>query len=1113
MSTGPGAGKADSMGAARAPAPWRAARAGCASRLATLALGMLLCLPYLPALAAEPAREAWLRAASEARILIENNLPQAQREVQRLRAALPADAPPADQARILNLMARLEIYQGKTTLAGEHAEAALALASRNGERIGQAEADLNLALNSVNAGKIDELITAANNGVAVLEGVNRPDLLSEAMLRMAMMYHRLGQLDQSTNMTMQTMEIARHSNDPLALTYAHQGLALSFSLNDRQAEARDNYIQMRLQARAAHSKMLEAYALNGLSVAMLHLGDKVAAEALIRQAIALFREVGAPFGVSHTLYTMGDMLRRAGRYAEAVPVFSEVVDTYERYDNVIGLWFALMARSDVHSALGNEAAAWSDAERAYQLAQKIGLPTYMVDSAQRMAALYAARGDHKRAYALAFEASQLNSSAKRTKASDRLVELIKRYEAESKQRAIVALELSNKQQREELNRRRFEQRWLWGTLVGVIVVLSVLALLLLRLRRSHATIQSLNAGLEQRVQARTAELRLQTRYLRTLIDTLPWRVWFKDTASRYLAVNQAAADHCGLGADQLVGKSDNEVRAPALAEAQRSDDLEVMQSRHAKIVEERADLDGAAGWIETFKAPVLDDDGSALGTVGFARDISERKAAEAARDLALAEAQRLAQVRSDFLAQMSHELRTPLNGILGYAQILRRDRALDQTQRRAVGVIQHSGEHLLNLINDILELAKIEAGKLTLSPSNVALPRFVNAIAEMIRVKADQKGLAFSCELAAGLPAAIEVDEKRLRQILLNLLSNAIKFTDRGHVRLAVMLSPAGKLRFEVHDTGVGIAPEQRDIIFQAFEQTGDIGRRRGGTGLGLAITRQFLQLMGGEIAVRAAEGGGSVFWFELDPRPASVPHDSPAIEQLVTGYEGARRRVLVADDMPENRMLAHDMLVPLGFEVVEAADGEQAVMQALALRPDLILMDIVMPRMDGFQATAQLRSLAGLDKVPVIAMSAGASEADRVRYVAAGMDGFLPKPVDYDALLALLASLLGLHWTVATPAPAPLAVPVAQAPAAIVLEPPSAAELAVLLRLAKIGNMNDIVQRARQIAALDERHAPFADSLSALAAGYQSKAVLRFVEAHLARQAEQTPGALGQDA
>jgi PAS domain S-box-containing protein len=516
--------------------------------------------------------------------------------------------------------------------------------------------------------------------------------------------------------------------------------------------------------------------------------------------------------------------------------------------------------------------------------------------------------------------------------------------------------------------------------------------------------------LEQRVQVRTAELRQQARYLRTLIDMLPMWAWFKDSESRFLAVNQAAADDLGWAADEVAGKSDLDVNPPELADTYRADDVEVMSSRKQKTVQEPRTLRGKTIWLEVFKAPVIDEDGTVLGTVGVARNISEQKATEAAREAALAEAQRLARLRSQFLAHMSHELRTPLNGILGYAQLLLRDKTLDARHVVGLTVIRKSGDHLLALINDILDLARVEAGRAELYRQDVSLRGMVQALAEMIGVRAAQKGLEFRCELAPNLPDAIYADEKRLRQVLLNLLDNAIKFTDHGKVLLRVELVRPGRLRFLVQDTGIGIAPDQLGAVFQPFEQAGDERRRAQGSGLGLAISREFVRLMGGSIQVSSELGVGTCFSFELESRAAEASSEPVQPGGLVTGYRGPRRKILVVDDVQENRDVIVKMLDQIGFDVVQAADGIQSLAMTQSQQPDLILMDIVMPEMSGLEAIADLRRIPVFGNIPIIVLSASASSSDEEKSIAAGADAFLPKPVDFNLLLLKIAALLRLE-------------------------------------------------------------------------------------------------------
>jgi signal transduction histidine kinase len=371
------------------------------------------------------------------------------------------------------------------------------------------------------------------------------------------------------------------------------------------------------------------------------------------------------------------------------------------------------------------------------------------------------------------------------------------------------------------------------------------------------------------------------------------------------------------------------------------------------------------------------------------------------------------QAKSAFLANMSHDLRTPLNGILGFAQILQWDRSLNERQQLGVSAIRQSGEHLLTLINDILDVAKIEAGKIEMFPTDFELDKFLQVIASIIRVKAEQKPeLKFVCDFAADLPEAIRTDERRLRQVLLNLLDNAVKFTDRGQVSLRVRFTPPSRLHIDVEDTGIGMSEEQVSRLFKPFEQVGDPQHRSGGTGLGLVISRQFVRLMGGDIHVKSRLGVGNLFWFEIDvPASRWSAPDAPSAERIVVGYRGPRKKVLVVDDVPENRAVLVETLAHLGFDVAQATCGYDGLAQAQATQPDIVLMDIVMPDIGGLEVVRRLRKLAMLDAVPIIAISASATPEVETKAIAAGADAFLPKPVELKALVAQVGSLLELAW------------------------------------------------------------------------------------------------------
>ena len=498
----------------------------------------------------------------------------------------------------------------------------------------------------------------------------------------------------------------------------------------------------------------------------------------------------------------------------------------------------------------------------------------------------------------------------------------------------------------------------------------------------------------------------------------------------------------------------------------------------------------------------------ALRTLAVERDQLDATVHERTADLlhaneSLAQARQTAEAasraKSEFLSTMSHELRTPLNAVLGYAQLLMRDKGLSDRHMADLGTIQRSGEHLLTLINDLLDLAKIEAGKFEIISGPVSLPAFLRAVADIVRIKAEEKDLLFTLDAPPDLPRAVEVDEKRLRQVLLNLISNAVKFTRRGEVRLVVRrlhlddASAKATVGFEVHDTGVGMRPEQLSGLFTPFGQVGDAQSRSAGTGLGLAISRELVRLMGSDIAVVSQPGQGSRFSFELSLAVLEVePADCTPRMQAITGYAGPRRRLLIVDDLGANRALLVRLLQPLGFELAEAGGGEEALERAAEFRPDLVLMDLLMPGVDGLEATRRMRAIPELADTRIIIVSANASAQDRGASRAAGACGFVPKPIAHDQLLGQLSQQLGLRW-IEEQAEAgrpdastgPLAVPPAHA-------------LADLYEAALSGRMRDVRQHAARLAEIDDRYRAFAEKLQLMASAFQTKAIVDLLAQHM---------------
>jgi PAS domain S-box-containing protein len=480
----------------------------------------------------------------------------------------------------------------------------------------------------------------------------------------------------------------------------------------------------------------------------------------------------------------------------------------------------------------------------------------------------------------------------------------------------------------------------------------------------------------------------------------------------------------------------------------------------------------------------MDNIGTQLGRV------FERHRAEAALRLAKDAAETASRAKSSFLANMSHELRTPLNAILGYAQVLRRDEPLRPQQRKALDVIERSGDHLLSLINELLDLAKIEAGTIEIRPAPFALAACLEAIADSMRARAEEKGLAFIAEWVTELPATVRADEKRLRQVITNLLDNAIKHTPRGGVALKVGRC-AGRVRFLVEDTGIGIRPEDLPRIFETFHQVRDSRQYVEGTGLGLAISRTLVTLMGSTLEVSSAPGEGSRFWFDLDLAEERLVTTEARPRAQVVGIRGARRRVLIVDDTADNRRLLRDLLAPLGFELLEAEDGEGCLRLARDAKPDAILLDLRMPGMDGLEATRRLRAAADVRDVVIIAVSASAFDENRARCLEAGADDFLPKPFRLERLLELLRHHLGVEL-VSQAAAAGDGAPRAPGAARVL---PTAADLAGLLDLARRGNVPQLLERVRRLEERDAGYAPFADEIRFLAERFQVRKLCQLLE------------------
>lgn len=465
------------------------------------------------------------------------------------------------------------------------------------------------------------------------------------------------------------------------------------------------------------------------------------------------------------------------------------------------------------------------------------------------------------------------------------------------------------------------------------------------------------------------------------------------------------------------------------------------------------------------------------------------------------QAETASRAKSDFLANMSHELRTPLNGILGYAQILGRSKALPDKERRGVNIIHQCGSHLLTLINDILDLSKIEARKLELAPAAVYLPSLLQSVVEMCKIRAEQKGIEFVYQPSSRLPEGVATDEKRLRQVLINLLGNAIKFTDHGTVTLRVDVlncsETQASLIFQVIDTGVGLAEADCTKLFQAFEQVGDRHKQSEGTGLGLAISQRIVQLMGGQIQVKSQLGVGSEFFFTIDlllvEDWAKQQGGLEGCDRIV-GYAGTRRTILIVDDRWENRAVLLNLLEPLGFRVIEAQNGQEGLSCLQSEQPDLVVTDLSMPVTDGFEFLNQIRTSDTFKQAKVIVSSASVAQMDQDMALNSGGDDFLGKPVDAKVLFELLSKHLNVEWIYEPQTDA--SDQGGSAPTDWVAPPHET--LSDLLALARQANLKALREQLEHLVHTDQRYTPFAEPLLQLAQQFQAEEIEDLLQRYL---------------
>ena len=673
--------------------------------------------------------------------------------------------------------------------------------------------------------------------------------------------------------------------------------------------------------------------------------------------------------------------------------------------------------------------------------------------------------------------------------------------------------------------------------LSVLTLLCSQAAIALENARLYEKLENYSRTLEMKVEERTQELRQEIsdrkfaeealrqseeKFARAFRSSPCAITLTKLSDGRHIEVNDSFCQFTGYTREEIIGRTALELNLWVDWQA-RDTMIQVLQEQ-GTLHNYEFDFRTKFNTVRTalLSVEVINFYGQSC-LISVSQDISDRKQAQAALQRAkeAAEAATKAadtanRAKSEFLANMSHELRTPLNAILGFSQLMHRDAHLNPSQQENLAIIMRSGEHLLTLINQVLDLSKIEAGRLTLNPHNFDLYRLLDDLEDMFRLRASDKQLQLLFERAPNVPQYVCTDEVKLRQVLINLLNNAIKFTESGGVSVRVGIVqgrgetaqcqtsnlstaenvPHAQLHFEVEDTGIGIAAEEIDSLFEAFVQAKSSTISPEGTGLGLAIARQFVQLLGGDITLSSTLGHGSLFKFYLQVSivdSSDIPTQQPTRRVMALEPNQPRYRILIVDDRWENRLLLLKLLHPLGFELQQASNGLEALDIWERWQPHLIWMDMRMPVMDGYEATQRIKATIKGQATAVIALTASTLEEERAVILSAGCDDFVRKPFREVDIFETIQKHLGLSYIY--DAPTNSLQKQVNDPNALTASALATVPLELLTHLKQAATRIDMDKIDTLIDEIRCHHAFLGERLAILAADFKYDEILAFLQ------------------
>ncbi|MGM9489294.1 response regulator [Ideonella sp. YS5] len=970
----------------------------------------------------------WRQRATAVRKLADNDAAGAYAQALRLHEELPPDAPAVDRVRSLNLLARIEVHLGHTDEAIARAEQALREATAAGDRAGTAQADMNLGLSAVNQNRVERLVEFTSHSIAVLEGVDRPDLLGEALFRGALVYRRAGRLEESVTMALQAMDAAQRSGEPLVMAYAHHGLAVSYLQSERYAEAVQQFQQMRQQAVAAGSKLQEAFALLGLSNEAHRRGDHEEGERLIGQTLAIFTQVGTPVNLSVAVGNHAEQLLKQGRLEEALAENHRARAIGAATQLRASAFHMAQQRSRIEQALQHPAAALSAAEEAYAESLTLGEPLFQAMAARRLAELTALAGNRERAYRLAIEAADMQAKASTERSAERLLEAAQRRRDEARRRELAELQRRSELQATELRQRELQQWWLGSVLAGSIAALGGTLYLLLRLRRSRAEVRELADTLERRVSERTEQLERA----------------------------QHAAEVATRAKSEFLANMSHEIRTPMNAILGMSylalqGGLDARQRNYVEKVHGAAEsLLGVINDILDFSK--IEAGKLEIETVAF-------QLGDVLDQLANLVGMRVEEKGLELLFALPPDLPGDLMGDpsrLGQILLNLVNNAVKFTERGEVMVAVRPVERTAERVTLRFEVRDSGIGMTAESRERLFQP-FTQADASTSRrYGGTGLGLAICRHLVQSMGGEIGVESEPGRgscfhfTLPFRLQAGTHPVPEAGELRGTRLLvvddhpptrellcALAESLGFEAESAGDGqaalAAVARADAAARPFRLVLLDWRMPGMDGIEcLARLAQtgghhgqptvlMITAFSRDLAERELHGRhlqvAALLTKPVTPsalldaclgalgRPAAYAGRSEQRQELLQTRQAslAGARILLVEDNTINQELACDLLDGAGIVVTVAADGREALGALERESFDAVLMDCQMPVMDGYEATRALRQRPGLKDLPVIAMTANAMAGDREKVIAAGMNDHVAKPIHVDELFETL--------------------------------------------------------------------------------------------------------------